>query len=82
MKFNTNIYNVIGDGLEPTIKLFKEILSVMSREDSPDVQVWPFEDMNRGQIAYSGIFLRGTESDVNLVMSMVDEKFAIQPVIL
>ena len=42
MRFAVNTYSIIGDGLDKTVELYKEVVRVVHRTPDVDVSIWPF----------------------------------------
>ena len=83
MKFALNTYSLIGDGLDKTIELYKDVFRAIHSTPGTQVSIWPFYDATWLQIGYTGFLLRGTREDVDAVLLGLpkDSRPSIQPVI-
>jgi hypothetical protein len=83
VKFALNTYSIIGNGLEETIKLYRDTVRSISKTPDVQVSIWPFYDATWLQIGYTGFLLRGTRGDVDAVLLGLPESSrpSVQPVI-
>ena len=83
MRFAVNTYSIIGDGLDKTVELYKEVVRVVHRTPDVDVSIWPFYDADPVQIGYTGFLVRGTRGDVDAILLGLPTSASprVQPVI-
>ena len=83
MKFSVNTYCIIGDGLEKTLDLYRDVVRAMHRVEDVQVSIWPFYDADPVQIGYTGFLLRGTRDDIDAILLDIpaNRKPQVQPVV-